>query len=83
MANKFAPLHNQIMSAENGMTLTPQGSGGYDMHPDTLAPRKSMSLKQQTPAQHMAVQKAGRTSAQKRKIAAGLPLIGSKPVVGM
>jgi hypothetical protein len=31
----------------------------------------------------MAVEKAGRTSAQKRKIAAGLPLVGSKPVVGL
>jgi len=83
MANKFAGLHDQIASAESRMTLTPQGSGGYDHDAATLAPKKKMSIKPHTPAQHMAVEKAGRTSAQKRKIAAGLPLIGSKPVVGL
>jgi hypothetical protein len=82
MANKFAGLHDQIASAESRMSLTPQGSGGYDHDAATLAPKKA-SLKPQTPAQHAAVTKAGRTSAQKRKIAAGLPLIGSKPVVGL
>jgi hypothetical protein len=83
MKSNFDGLHNQIMSAENNMSLTPQGSGGYDMHPETLAPKKKMSLRPQTPAQHRAVEKAGRTSATKRKIAAGLPLISSKPKMEM
>lgn len=77
---KFAKLHDQIMSAENSLTKTPAGNGGYD-HDDSLAPKRSM--KPQTPAQHAAVMKAAKKSVQNRKIAAGLPLIGSKPVVGM
>lgn len=77
---KFAKLHDQFLSAESKLKLTPQGNGGYDH--DELG-KKKMSAKPQTPAQHAAVVKAGRKSAQNRKIAAGLPLIGSKPVVGM
>lgn len=78
---KFGKLHDGIMSAENSMSLTPAGNGGYDMHPDTLAPQK-MGMKPQSSAQHAAVQKAGRTSAMKRKLAAGKPLI-STPKLGM
>lgn len=78
---KFDKLHDNIMSAEGSLSLTPAGNGGYDMHPETLAPQK-MGMKPQTPAQHAAVTKAGRTSAMKRKISAGKPLI-STPKVGM
>ena len=78
---QFSQLHDNIMSAEGNMTLTPQGSGGYDHDPDTLAPRK-MSAKPQTPAQHASVMKAGRTSAMKRKIAAGKPLVAT-PKMGL
>ena len=70
MKNNFGGLHDNIMSAENKMTLTPQGSGGYDMHPTTLAPQRS-SLRPQTAAQHASTIKAGRTSAMKRKALAG------------
>ena len=81
---KFAKMHDQIASAEGNMTLTPQGSGGYDLHPESLAPmKKKGSMRPQTPAQHMAVEKAGRSSAQKRKIAAGKPLIGTPAKMGM
>lgn len=77
---KFAKMHDQFLAAESAMKLTPSGNGGYDH--DTIG-KKKLGTKPQTPAQHAAVVKAGRKSAQNRKIAAGLPLIGSKPVVGM
>jgi len=82
MKNKFSDLHDAFHSANANVAMTPQGSGGFDLHPDTLAPKKA-SGKIQSPAQHAAVTKAGRTSAVKRKLSAGLPVIGSKPVVGM
>lgn len=82
MKNNFSNLHDAFHSANANVAMTPQGSGGFDLHPETLAPRKT-SMKPQSPAQHAAVTKAGRTSAVKRKVAAGLPIIGSKPVIGM
>ena len=82
MKNNFANLHDAFATANSNISMTPQGSGGFDLHPDTLAPKKA-SMKPQSPAQHAAVTKAGRTSAVKRKVAAGLPLISSKPVIGM
>lgn len=81
MKSKFDGLHDNIMAAEGGMSLTPQGSGGYDMHPETLAPKK-MSLRPQSAAQHAATIKAGRTSAMKRKVAAGKPAF-VPPKMGM
>ena len=75
---KFAKMHDKIASAENSLSLTPQGSGGYDLHPETLAPVKKASMKPQTPAQHMAVEKAGRVSAQHRKVSAGKTLFSPK-----
>ena len=82
MKNKFSDLHDAFASANANVSMTPQGSGGFDLHPETLVPRKS-GMKPQSPAQHAAVTKAGRTSAVKRKLNAGLPVIGSKPVIGM
>jgi hypothetical protein len=70
MKSKFDGLHDNIMSAENNMSLTPQGSGGYDMHPATLAPQRA-SLRPQSAAQHASTVKAGRVSAMRRKAAAG------------
>ena len=75
--NYYGGLHDAFESANNGVKLTPQGSGGYDMHPETLAPQKSPSLKPQSPAQHAAVQKAGRTSAAKRSARAGKGLLAA------
>lgn len=74
MKNNFDGLHDQIMGAENRMTLTPQGSGGYNHNPDTLAPRKT-SMRPQTAAQHAATVRAGKASAMKRKVAAGKPVL--------
>jgi len=37
----------------------------------------------QSPAQHAAVKKAAAASRTKRKIAAGLPIVGSGPKFGM
>lgn len=71
----FSKLHDGYAAANSSMSLTPAGNGGYDMHPDTLMPHK-MGTKPQTPAQHASVEKAGRTSAMKRKLAAGKPLLG-------
>ena len=77
----FAPLHDQFLSAENNKTLSPVGSGGYDLHAGTLAPRagKMASTMPQTQAQHAAVMKAGRVSAMKRGMRVGksfLPSMG-------
>lgn len=81
MKSKFDGLHDSIVSAEGKMSLTPQGSGGYDMDHATLAPQRT-SLRLQSAAQHASTIKAGRTSAMKRKIAAGKPAI-QIPKMGM
>ncbi|CAB4125031.1 hypothetical protein UFOVP62_53 [uncultured Caudovirales phage] len=67
--SQIGGLHDAFASANSNLSLTPQGSGGYDLHPDTMAPR--LGKKPQSPAQHAAVVKAGRTSAVKRGAAAG------------
>jgi hypothetical protein len=82
MADKFAKMHDAFASADSNLSLTPQGSGGYDLHPETLVPtKKKHGMKPQSAAQHMAVEKAGKSSAQKRKIAAGLPLVSQPKVL--
>lgn len=77
--SKFGGLHDAHASANANLMLTPQGSGGYDLHPDTMVPR--LGKKPQSPAQHAAVVKAGRTSAAKRGAAAGKGV--TIPKVGM
>ena len=77
----FGALHDGFSAAESSMTLTPQGSGGYDLDPMDLAP-KGKSNQPQSPAQHAAVKKAAAVSRTKRKIAAGLPVVGSGPKFG-
>jgi hypothetical protein len=67
--SNFGGLHDAFSNANANVSLTPQGSGGYDLHPDTLVPR--LGKKPQSAAQHASVVKAGRTSAQKRSAAAG------------
>jgi hypothetical protein len=78
----FGGLQDGFSAAEGSMTLTPQGSGGYDLDPLSLVPRRK-SARTQTPAQHAAVKKAAAVSRNKRKIAAGLPVVGSGPKFGM
>jgi hypothetical protein len=74
-------LHDGFAAAEGKLTLTPQGSGGYDLDPMNLSP-KGKPNQAQTPAQHAAVKKAAAASRTKRKIAAGLPVVGSGPKFG-
>jgi hypothetical protein len=78
----FGDLQNGFSAAESGLKLTPQGSGGYDLDPMNLAP-KGKSNRPQSAAQHAAVKKAAAASRTKRKIAAGLPIVGSGPKFGM
>ena len=78
--SSFGNLHDGFAAAENNLTLTPQGSGGYDLDPMLAPKRKSGQI--QTPAQHAAVKKAAAVSRNKRKIAAGLPIVGSRPKFG-
>ena len=80
--SSFGGLHDGFAAAEDSLTLTPQGSGGYDLHPTDLSPKKK-SLQTQSPAQHESVKKAAAASRTKRKIAAGLPVVGSGPKFGM
>ena len=80
--SSFSGLHDGFAAAENNLTLTPQGSGGYDLDPMHLSP-KGKSNQPQSPAQHAAVKKAAAVSRNKRKIAAGLPIVGSGPKFGM
>ncbi|UOF77945.1 hypothetical protein [Caudoviricetes sp.] len=77
--NYYGGLHDAFHAANGSMQLTPQGSGGFDMHPDTLAPSKPklMGAKPQSQAQHESVLKAGRTSAAKRHAASGKALLGA------
>lgn len=75
----FSGLQDGFSVAEGGLTLTPQGSGGYDLDPMSLVPRRK-SARTQTPAQHAAVKKAAAASRTKRKIAAGLPVTGNPKV---
>ena len=77
----FGGLQDVFATAEKNMTLTPQGSGGYDIDPLRLS-TKGKSSRGQTPAQHAAVKKAAAASRTKRKIAAGLPIVGSGPKFG-
>lgn len=78
----FGGLHDGFSAAEGGLKLTPQGSGGYDLDPMDLTP-KGKSNRPQSPAQHAAVKKAAAASRTKRKIAAGLPVVGSGPKFGV
>jgi hypothetical protein len=80
--SSFSGLHDGFAAAENNLTLTPQGSGGYDLDPMHLTPKRK-SAQVQTPAQHAAVKKAAAVSRNKRKIAAGLPIVGSGPKFGL
>ena len=68
----FAGLHDAFMSADANKKLTPQGSGGYDMSHDTLAPTGA----RQSAAQHAATVKAGKASGLKRKLKSGKPIFG-------
>ena len=77
----FGALQDQFAAAEGSLTLTPQGSGGYNLDPLRLS-TKGKSSRGQTPAQHAAVKKAAAVSRNKRKIAAGLPIVGSGPKFG-
>ena len=79
--SSFSGLHDGFAAAENNLTLTPQGSGGYDLDPMHLAP-KGKSVQPQSAAQHAAVKKAAAASRTKRKIEAGLPVVGSGPKFG-
>jgi hypothetical protein len=83
--NYYGGLHDAFHSANNSVQLTPQGSGGFDMDPQTLAPQrpKAMSIKPQSPAQHAAVTKAGRTSAVKRHASSGKGLMGAGAMTTM
>lgn len=77
--NSLGGLHDAFSSANANVSMTPQGSGGYDMHPDTMMPR--LGKKPQTPAQHASVLKAGQTSAKKRGAAAGTGVsLGKAPM---
>lgn len=78
----FGGLQDGFSAAEGSMTLTPQGSGGYDLDPMNLSP-KGKSNRPQSAAQHASVKKAAAASRTKRKIAAGLPVVGSGPKFGM
>lgn len=77
----YGGLHDAFHSANANVQLTPQGSGGYDLDHDTLQPAKPVSMKPQSPAQHAAVLKAGRTSAVKRRAASGKGLISAPSMV--
>ena len=68
----FAGLHDAFMSADANKKLTPQGSGGYDLSHDSLAPTGA----RQSSAQHAATVKAGKASGMKRKLKAGKPIFG-------
>jgi hypothetical protein len=68
----FSGLHNAFMSADANKKLTPQGSGGYDLSHDSLAP----SGARQSAAQHAATVKAGKASGLKRKLKSGKPIFG-------
>jgi hypothetical protein len=80
--SSFGDLHDGFAAAEDNLTLTPQGSGGYNLDPLSLTPRRK-SMQVQSPAQHAAVKKAAAASRTKRKIAAGLPIVGSGPKFGV
>jgi len=54
-------LSNAFHKQERGLTLTPEGNGGYELK-HNLMPKKP-----QTPAQHAAVKKAAAASASKRR----------------
>lgn len=69
--NQFAALHDAFAQAENNLSLTPEGNGGFGLNEKTMAPSapnpgKARSGKPQTPAQHNAVIKAAQISARKR-----------------
>ena len=68
----FAGLHDAFMSADANKKLTPQGSGGYDLSHDSMAPTGA----RQSAAQHMATVKAGKASGLKRQLKAGKPIFG-------
>ena len=68
----FAGLHDAFMSADANKKLTPQGSGGYDLSHDSLAPTGA----RQSSAQHAATVKAGKASGLKRKLKSGKPIFG-------
>ena len=68
----FSGLHDAFMSADANKKLTPQGSGGYDLSHDSLAP----SAARQSAAQHAATVKAGKASGLKRKLKSGKPIFG-------
>ncbi|CAB5195150.1 hypothetical protein UFOVP167_56 [uncultured Caudovirales phage] len=68
----FAGLHDAFMSADAKKKLTPQGSGGYDLSHDSMAPTGA----RQSAAQHMATVKAGKASGMKRKLKSGKPIFG-------
>jgi hypothetical protein len=70
-------LHDAFANANANVSMTPQGSGGFDLHPDTMMPK--LGKKPQSAAQHASVLKAGETSAKKRGAAA----MASKPIKAM
>ena len=80
--SSFGDLQDGFAAAANSLHLTPQGRGGYDLDPLNLGPKRK-SMRTQSPAQHAAVKKAAAASRTKRKIAAGLPIVGSGPKFGM
>lgn len=69
MKSPFDSLHDAFAAADGKVALTPQGSGGYDLHHDNLTPKR-IGAKPQSVAQHAASAKAGKVSAQKRHAAA-------------
>lgn len=68
MSKFYKKMHDGHSKANFDMTLTPEGNGGYDLHPDTLMPTIK---KQQSLAQHESVKKAAKASVLKRKLASG------------
>lgn len=79
MKNSFGKLHDAFAAAVPSTTKA--GHQRIEMDEMTLMP-KAGGAKPQTPAQHAAVTKAAQASRTKRKIAAGLPLVGTPPKGG-
>ncbi len=78
----FTDLQNYFMKAEATKKMTPQGDSRYDLGTEFGSTLPKLGKKPQTPAQHAAVKKAASVSRAKRKVNAGLPVIGTKAKIG-
>jgi hypothetical protein len=81
MSKSFDQIANSFHKAEKNMQIGGPGVGGYDVDVGNMKPVLGVK-KPQSPAQHASVEKAGRTSAAKRKAGAGFGGKSSGKVFG-